>query len=60
MDTEKEWVFPETKITFKEKVRLLFKPMRMAQDVTRDCAVFTYYKEMDGKIYIIKIKDINY
>lgn len=54
-----EWIQPQ-KITFKEKIRLLFRPLKVSQDIDVNCAVFTYYKEMDGKIYVIKSKRILY
>ena len=48
------------KITIKEKIRLLFKPMKVIKDVNRDFMLITYYKEMDGKIYVIRDKKIDY
>lgn len=55
-----EWILPDTKITLKEKIRLMFKPLKMIKDDTRDFMLFMYYKEMDGKVYIIKEEKINY
>lgn len=48
------------KITLKEKIKLLFKPMKVIKDVTRDFMLITYYKEMDGKIYVIRDEKIDY
>lgn len=55
----KEWIKPE-KITFKEKIKLLFKPMKYSKDVTRDFMTVIGYKEMNGKIYIMKESIIKY
>lgn len=56
---EYTWIEPE-KITLKEKIRLLFRPMKVIKDVNRDFMLVTYYKEMDGKIYVIKDYRIDY
>ena len=47
-----KWIQPQ-KITLKEKIRLLFRPLKVSQDIHVNSTVFTYYKEMDGKIYVI-------
>ena len=57
--SEYAWVEPE-KITLKEKIKLLFKPMKVIKDVNRDFMLVTYYKEMDGKIYVIKDYRMDY
>lgn len=57
--SEYTWIEPE-KITLKEKIRLWFKPMKVIKDVTRDFMLITYYKEMDGKIYVIRDERIDY
>ena len=50
------WIVPP-KITFEEKIRLLFKPIRKVKQFHRgDISITTYYKEMDGKYYIVKEK----
>ena len=54
-----DWAVSQ-KITLREKIRLLFRPLKVSQDVNVNCAVFTYYKEMGGKIYVIKSKRILY
>lgn len=60
MSSGQEWVTPDMRITFAEKVKLACKPMKIIKEVTRDYMLVTYYKEMDGKIYIIKEEKIDY
>lgn len=55
----KDWIAPQ-EITFKEKIRLMFKPLKAIKEVTRDYMLVTYYKEMDEKVYVIKEERINY
>ena len=55
-EMKKMWIVP-TKITFKERFKLLFVPMRKVSQFHRgDITIVTYYKEMDGVFYIIKEK----
>lgn len=47
------WIEPQ-KITFIEKLRLIFRPLKKIKEITSDYIVIMYYKEMDGKIYVIR------
>lgn len=54
-----EWIKPQ-EITFKEKIKLLFKPMKYIEDVGRDFMTIIGYKEMHGKVYVVKNYIIKY
>lgn len=48
-----KWLRPH-KITFREKIKLLFKPMKTMYNLGEGFVIFTYYKKMNNKVYVLK------
>jgi hypothetical protein len=52
---KKEWF--NNKITWWQKIRLWFKPKMMSVDFGSQEPSITWYKHLDGKIYILDKND---